>query len=74
MTDEDDDMVLAMLAEQTGAVAEFDSLAEALDHMRRYLDPDGIVEVHEDGCNGGDDCGCNYLTLTAAELMPSAKA
>lgn len=71
---DDDDEVFAMLAEQPGTIAEFDTLSEALDAMRLYLDPDGVVEVHEDGCEGGDDCGCAFITLTAGELMPSANA
>ena len=55
-------------------IAVFDTLAEALDHMRQHMDPDGVVEVHEDGCDGEDDCECDYLTLTVGELQPGAKA
>lgn len=73
-TEDDEDAILAMLADQSSDVIEFDTLAQALDAMREYLDADGVVEVHEDGCEGGDDCGCAFVTIAASELMPSAKA
>jgi hypothetical protein len=60
--------------EETSEIAEFDTMHEALDALREYLDADGIVEVHSDGCDGRSGCGCGFITLKACELMPGVKA
>ena len=55
-------------------VREFDTLAEAIAAVRDYVADDGVIEVHEEDCDGEDDCGCGFKTYTAAELYPKARA
>lgn len=75
--DEDDSVLVGTMVVQDGDpddIAEFDTLADALTAMRKYIADDGVIEVHKDGCDGHAECGCGFETYAASELFPKAQA
>lgn len=52
----------------------FATLGEALAALTQYLEPDGVIEVHADGCDGRPECGCGFVTLKASEVAAGGQA
>lgn len=52
----------------------FATLGEALAALTQYLDPDGLIEVHADGCDGRAECGCGFVTLSASQVASGGEA
>jgi hypothetical protein len=60
--------------EPTDGLAEFDTLKDAVDAVREYLDDDGVIELHEDGCDGECEGACGVQTFKASEIYPKVRA
>jgi hypothetical protein len=75
-TDDEDEITSKQITDDNGKPVAFASIHEAAAALRQYLDADGVIELHAEGCDGerGSECPCGVEILTAAELYPKVSA